>query len=56
VPGEPLLEFDCSEHPLREEVVREKIRIDSDGMIGIPNSPGLGVTLNLEFVEKAASR
>src|SRR5262245_31315667 len=56
VPVEPLLEFDCSEHPLREEVVQEKIAIDSNGMVAVPNSPGLGVTLNLEFVEKAARR
>jgi D-galactarolactone cycloisomerase len=54
VPIEPLLEFDCSEHPLREEVVKEKITIDSDGMVAVPNAPGLGVTLNLEFVQRTA--
>ena len=54
VPVEPLLEFDCSEHPLREEVVKETIRLDSDGLVAVPEAPGLGVTLNLEFVQNAA--
>ncbi len=54
VPVEPLLEFDCSEHPLREEVINEKVALDSEGMVSVPTGAGLGVTLNLEFVKCTA--
>ena len=53
VPEEPLLEWDCSEHPLREAVIQEKIEIDREGMVAVPAGPGLGVTLDLDFVERA---
>jgi D-galactarolactone cycloisomerase len=50
VPAEPLLEYDCSLNPLREAVINEQITLDREGMVEVPQAPGLGVTLNLDFV------
>jgi D-galactarolactone cycloisomerase len=55
-PLEPLLEYDCSEHPLRTDVINERIAPDGGGMVEVPQNPGLGVTLNLEFVKGLARR
>ena len=44
---------DCVEdHPLRSEVTVEKLQA-VDGMISVPDGPGLGVTLNEDFVRSA---
>lgn len=56
VPTEPLLEFDCSEHPLRERVVLEEIRLEDDGTVSVPEAAGLGVTLDEEFVKRESIR
>ena len=39
---------------LYESIPIGYITIDSDGMVAVPNGPGLGVTLNLEFAQKVA--
>jgi D-galactarolactone cycloisomerase len=38
--------------PFIDEIVETKWKLDSDGMLGIPDGPGLGITLNLDAVEK----
>jgi L-rhamnonate dehydratase len=44
---------DCVEdHPLRTEVTVEKVQA-VDGMITVPDGPGLGVTLNEDFIRSA---
>ncbi|NQT14404.1 MAG: mandelate racemase/muconate lactonizing enzyme family protein [Planctomycetes bacterium] len=44
---------DCVEdHPIRTEVTLEKVQA-VDGTITVPNGPGLGVTLNEDFVRSA---
>jgi D-galactarolactone cycloisomerase len=50
-PGEPFFEYDRSAHPLREGVTRERF-VMQDGYLPIPDRPGLGVTLDLEFIEQ----
>ena len=47
-----LLEFDRNIYPLRDELIVEKINMDRDGYVRIPEKPGLGVSLNEEIVEK----
>jgi len=43
---------DCVEDsPMRHELTLEKIQAD-DGWIAVPDGPGLGITLNEEFVKK----
>ena len=52
-PAEPFFECDRSPHPLRDGVTVEKFAIE-DGYLSIPDRPGLGVELDVEFVEKHA--
>ncbi len=47
-----LFELDRTEHPFRDAVIEEKIDIEEDGMIGVPEAPGLGVTVIPEAVEQ----
>ena len=48
---EPLLEFDRNPSPLREELSREPIRFE-DGVVRVPQGPGLGITINPEVLER----
>ncbi len=48
-PAEPFFEFDRSPHPLRDGVTREKF-IMKNGYLDIPPRPGLGITLDMDFV------
>lgn len=52
-PAEPFFEYDRSAHPFREEVTLEKF-VMKNGYLDIPERPGLGINLNLKFVEKHA--
>ena len=47
---EEVLEYSTSSSPLRWRTTRERIPIDADGMVAVPTGPGLGVTLDWEFV------
>jgi D-galactarolactone cycloisomerase len=53
-PAEPFFEYDRSAHPLREGMTAEQFVLE-DGYLPIPSRPGLGVTLDREFVEAHAS-
>ncbi|MEL6298397.1 MAG: mandelate racemase/muconate lactonizing enzyme family protein [Pseudomonadota bacterium] len=46
---EPLLEFDRSEHPFRQAVLKHPIEHDN-GRVAIPNGPGLGITIDEQAV------
>jgi L-alanine-DL-glutamate epimerase-like enolase superfamily enzyme len=46
-----ILEYSLGANPLLHELAQEKFQV-VDGMIGIPDRPGLGVTINEEFVER----
>jgi D-galactarolactone cycloisomerase len=50
-PAEPFFEYDRSPHPLREGVTRERF-VMRDGYLPISDRPGLGVSLDLEFIER----
>jgi D-galactarolactone cycloisomerase len=49
--AEPFFEYDRSPYPFRDRVAREKF-VMKDGYLDIPARPGLGVTLDLDFVRK----
>lgn len=49
-----MFEFDQTENPLRDAVIQERIRPGEDGMIEVPNKPGLGVTVIPEAVKEFA--
>ena len=50
-PAEPLFEYDRSPHPFRDQVTQERY-VMADGYLPIPDRPGLGVSLDREFVAR----
>lgn len=50
-PAEPFFEYDQSPHPFRDGVTRERF-VMRDGYLDIPDRPGLGVSLDLDFVRR----
>ena len=46
------LEYSTSESPLRWTLTNESFEVGSDGKVLCPKGPGLGVSLNLEAVER----
>ena len=51
VPFPTLLEYDIAENPLRDDVVKENLWPGEGGVL-IPSGPGLGITLDMDKVEK----
>lgn len=52
-PAEPFFEYDRSPHPFREKVTLEKFVL-KEGYLDIPDRPGLGVSLDLKYLERHA--
>ncbi len=50
-PVEPMLEYDRSSHPFRTELINGEITM-ADGMVAIPNKPGIGVSVNRQILEQ----
>ena len=50
-PIEPLLEFDRSEHPIREAVTTEPI-VQHGGWVRVPAGPGLGIEIDRAALER----
>ncbi|MFB0520196.1 MAG: mandelate racemase/muconate lactonizing enzyme family protein, partial [Desulfatiglandales bacterium] len=50
-PAEPFFEYDRSPHPLRDGVTQERFLM-KDSYLDIPQRPGLGITLDMDFVRK----
>lgn len=46
-PIEPILEFDRTDNPFRQAIVKTPIE-HVGGVVGIPNAPGLGIEINRE--------
>ena len=51
---QPVLEYDRSSHPFREQLVAEPLRL-SEGRVEIPTRPGLGVEVNRDVLKKYAA-
>lgn len=51
-PREEILEWSTSKSPLRWNTTREKLPVEADGKVAVPQKPGLGVTLDEAFVEQ----
>ena len=49
--GTDLVEY-LTGSPFIDEIVDTRWQLDHDGMLSIPTRPGLGVSLNLDAVEK----
>ena len=50
-PAEPLFEYDRSPHPFRDGVTRERF-VMQGGYLEIPTRPGLGVSLDRDFIRR----
>ena len=50
-PLEPLLEFDCSEHPVRMAVLQSPI-IQRGGRVDVPSGPGLGIEIDRAALDR----
>ncbi len=50
-PAEPLFEYDRSPHPFRDGVTHEQFTM-KDSYLEIPTRPGLGITLNRDFIRR----
>jgi D-galactarolactone cycloisomerase len=48
---EPILEYDRSSHPFRRELVTEPLTL-ADGVVRIPDAPGLGIELVPETLQR----
>jgi len=47
-----IFEYCVEETPIRLDVTRQKMEIDSDGFVHVPDGPGLGIDLDEETIEK----
>jgi len=48
---EPLLEFDMSEHPIRDAITTEPI-VQEGGWVRVPSGPGLGIEIDRAALER----
>ena len=48
---EPILEYDLSSHPFRRELITQPIEL-SDGVVKIPDGPGLGIEVVPETLDR----
>jgi L-alanine-DL-glutamate epimerase-like enolase superfamily enzyme len=55
IPNGLVLEFDQNPNALRDDLLKEPIRIEPDGMISLPERPGLGVELDRGAIERYRS-
>ena len=47
---EEILEYSTSRSPLRWQMTQEVLPVEADGTVLVPTRPGLGVTLDWDFV------
>jgi D-galactarolactone cycloisomerase len=50
-PIEPLLEYDQSSHPFRQDLIFNAIKLEN-GVVKIPDRPGIGVEVSREVLER----
>ena len=51
IPGTDLVEY-LTGSPFIDDLVETRWKLDADGMLAVPDGPGLGVSLNTDAVEK----
>ena len=51
-PSEPMLEYDQSAHPFRQDLIHGAITMNDKGMVAIPDGPGLGIEVNRDILER----
>lgn len=54
-PVEPMLEFDRTEHPIRQALLTQPIE-HVGGVVRVPDGPGLGIEVNRDMLARFAAR
>jgi D-galactarolactone cycloisomerase len=54
-PIEPMLEYDQSSHPFRQDLIFDAISMRA-GKVPVPTGPGLGIEVNREIIERYRQR
>jgi D-galactarolactone cycloisomerase len=53
-PLEPMLEFDRTEHPIRQALLTQPIE-HSRGVVRVPDGPGLGIEIDRKALKRFAA-
>ncbi|MDA1330888.1 MAG: mandelate racemase/muconate lactonizing enzyme family protein [Proteobacteria bacterium] len=51
-PRQPILEYDRSSHPFRNDLVDRPLTLNKDAMVEISDAPGLGIQVNREIIKR----
>jgi D-galactarolactone cycloisomerase len=51
IPNTGLVEY-LTGSPFIDDLVETRWKLDADGMLPVPNAPGLGISLNIDAVQK----
>jgi D-galactarolactone cycloisomerase len=54
-PEEPMLEYDTSSHPFRQDLIGGAVRM-TDGKVRVPQNPGIGVEVDRDTLERYGRR
>jgi len=54
-PAEPMLEFDRTEHPIRQAILTSPIE-HRGGVVQVPDGPGLGIEVDRKALNRFAMR
>ena len=52
VPNALMLEWDQNPNAVRDELLKEPLKLESDGTVRLPERPGLGIELDRAAVER----
>lgn len=54
-PEEPMLEYDRSSHPFREDLIHGAVRM-VNGKVAVPQAPGIGVEIDRDVLSRYGRR
>ena len=52
LPRSLFLEYNVSSSPMLREIIENPVTMDQDGMLDVPQEPGLGIIMNEEAIQK----
>ena len=52
LPRSLFLEYNVSSSPMLREIIENPITMDQDGMMDVPQEPGLGIIMNEEAIQR----
>ena len=52
LPRSLFLEYNVSSSPMLREIIANPVALDSDGMIAVPQDPGLGIEIDEKAIER----